>query len=173
MIIIVRSKIKRASLMSMAQQANNNGKLIYNSNNVVHIHVIVYLCCTGQDIEISLPPRPPSSNAILSSVKVRPPTGKARRTTEPALSMSSKKLSKSSENLLFDGVGAPQRVQSKPSQKSIESTNQRPSTPTRQRFTSGRDSPSGKSKGSASLSRKAISGLSQDAVKQFVSYMCI
>ena len=134
--------------------------------------LLYYTYCPVVEIEFSLPPRPPSSNAVLApSIKVRPPSGKVRRTTEPALSLSSKKLSRSSENLLSDGggLGAPQRVQSKPTaaHKGSEGI-QRPNTPNRQRLGGGRESPQ-RTKAS-SLSRKAVMGLqsSFDNVKSYV-----
>ena len=149
----------------------------YNMFSIQMLHsintrvVYISIYCTTillDDIEMSLPPRPPSSNAILPSIKVRPPSGKVRRTTEPAISLSTKKISRSTENLLSDGLGAPQRVQSKPN-KVPEPVTQRPNTPTRQRITGGRDSPV-RTK-SSSLSRKAVMGLSQENVKQFVSFL--
>ncbi len=80
----------------------------------------------------------------------------------------SKKKSRSTENLLSDGLGTPQRVQSKPHKVQESVVSQRPNTPTRQRISGGRESPV-RTK-SSSLSRKAVMGLSQENVKQFVSF---
>ena len=89
----------------------------------------------------SLPPRPPSSNAIIPSIKVRPVVrpGGPRRVTEPALSS---KLSKSSENLLGDiainttssSSNNSSNMVPRPSSRSGTAHNQinaRPSTPTK------------------------------------------
>ena len=93
---------------------------------------------------------------------------KTRRTAEPGLSMY-KKLSKSSENLLSDSssLGAPIRISTKPiSRKQSDGIVQRPVTPSKRVNYSTSDHHDSKS---VSLSRKMVTGLSQDALRYFVS----
>ena len=146
-------------------------------------------------ITASLPPRTGSSGN-LPTIKIRtptirsPPTKPVRRTTEPSLSKT-KKLSRSNENLLSNGssstssnstaiLGAPARQSSSSKtgvnvRKNSDTLSNRPVTPTRQ-LNTGRRSPLGtreesppvRSK-SSSLSRKLVTQLTADSLKQFVS----
>ena len=96
---------------------------------------------------------------------------KTRRSTEPGLS-TYKKLSKSSEYLVSDSsLGAPIRISTKPiSRKQSDGVVQRPVTPSKRMnySTLDHDSSPVRSK-SGSLPKKMITGLSQDALKHFVS----